>query len=158
MITTVQKDCYIRIDYSFSSPDGQLLGSSEHSGAMIFRHGSGDAIRGLDNAVAGHEVGTTLDFVVEPQDAYGEHDPELLHILPRHALAAVPELRLGQRLNINQQIMTITSIEDTEVVLDANHPLAGVPLHFHLTILSIDDEPSEDYGQCGCGGSCSCKD
>lgn len=150
------KDKFITIEYQFSAPDGTLLGSSDYSGPFTFRQGYGDVVPGLDTRVEGASVGEELDFVIPAAEAYGERDESLVKRLPKDELPLGREPEPGLRVNLGGTIMMITEVTSTEVVLDANHPLAGVPLHFELRITDIGDEAPEAHGGCGCGGTCSC--
>ena len=76
--------------------------------------------------------------------------------MPKDALPLGREPEPGLRVNVGGTIMIITDVTDDEIVLDANHPLAGIPLHFSVRITDIADEAPEAQGGCGCGGTCSC--
>ena len=152
----VAKDKFITIDYSFSAPDGTLLGSSDYSGPFTFRQGYGDVVPGLDAQVEGARVGDELSFVIAPEEGYGVRDEAKVQRLPKNSLPLGREPEPGLRVNLSGSIMVITEVTDSEIVLDGNHPLAGVPLHFDVRITDIGDEaPAHDAG-CGCGGTCSC--
>jgi FKBP-type peptidyl-prolyl cis-trans isomerase SlyD len=152
----VTKDKYITIEYTFSAPDGTLLGSSDYSGPFTFRQGYGDVVPGLDSRVEGANVGEQLSFVIPPEEGYGDRDETKVRRLAKDALPLGREPEPGLRINMGGTIMMITDVTDNELVLDANHPLAGVPLHFDIRIAEISDEAPEAHGSCGCGGTCSC--
>ncbi|TVR68221.1 MAG: peptidylprolyl isomerase [Spirochaetaceae bacterium] len=153
---TVTKDKYITIEYSFSAPDGTLLGSSEYSGPFTFRQGYGDVVPGLDSRVEGAGVGEELSFVIPPEEGYGERDESKAKKLTLDALPLGRDPEPGMRVNINGTVTVITEVSDDFLTLDSNHPLAGVPLHFDLRIVGISDEAPPDQGGCGCGGTCGC--
>ena len=73
-VMTITKDKYVTIEYSFTSPDGELLGSSDYSGPFTFRQGTGDVVPGLDARIEGHRIGEQLEFVIPPEEAYGLRD------------------------------------------------------------------------------------
>ena len=152
----VTKDKFITIEYTFTAPDGTLLGSSDYSGPFTFRQGYGDVVPGLDTEVDGANVGDELEFVIQPEDGYGVRDEDKVRRLPKDALPLGREPEPGLRVNVGGTIMIITDVTDDEIVLDANHPLAGIPLHFSVRITDIADEAPEAQGGCGCGGTCSC--
>lgn len=152
----VTQDKYITIEYTFSAPDGTLLGSSEYSGPFTFRQGYGDVVPGLDERVEGANVGQELSFVIEPEQGYGVRDETLVRRFPKESLPLGREPEPGLRVNLGGTIMIITDVTDSEIVLDGNHPLAGIPLHFEVRIADISDEAPESAGGCGCGGTCSC--
>ncbi|MFW6215084.1 MAG: FKBP-type peptidyl-prolyl cis-trans isomerase [Alkalispirochaetaceae bacterium] len=153
----IEKDKYITIAYEFSAPDGTLLGSSEYSGPFTFRQGYGDVVPGLDSRLEGKRVGEQHSFVIPPEEGYGMRDEALVSTLPRNALPLGRDPEVGMRVNAGERVMLITDVTDETITLDGNHPLAGVPLHFDLRILAVDDEaPAADDNSCGCGGSCGC--
>lgn len=150
------KDMFITIEYTFSAPDGTLLGSSEYSGPFTFRQGYGDVVPGLDAHVEGASIGDQLQFVIQPEEGYGERDESKVRRLAKDALPLGREPEPGLRVNVGGTVMIISEVTDTEIVLDANHPLAGVPLHFDIRVTDISDEEPQQESGCGCGGTCSC--
>jgi FKBP-type peptidyl-prolyl cis-trans isomerase SlyD len=153
---TAIKDTFVTIEYEFTAPDGTLLGSSAHSGPFTFRHGYGDVVVGLDTHTQGAAVGDHLTFVVEPSEGYGIRDESQVRRLTRDALPLGREPEPGMRVGVGDSVLTITEVSDDEIVLDGNHPLAGVPLHFDITIKDISEEDPRTGHSCGCGNSCSC--
>jgi FKBP-type peptidyl-prolyl cis-trans isomerase SlyD len=157
MVVTTDK--YITIDYTFSAPDGTVLGSSEYSGPFTFRQGYGDVVPGLDVRVEGASIGQDLSFEIPPAEGYGERDESKVKHLPVDALPLGRDPEPGMRVNINGTVMVITGVDDNTLTLDGNHPLAGVPLHFDLRVRDISDEAPAGFGGC-CGGgggtSCAC--
>lgn len=152
----VTRDKYITIEYTFSAPDGTLLGSSEYSGPFTFRQGYGDVVPGLDTRVEGAQIGETLSFEIPPEEGYGERDESKVKTFPVDALPLGRDPEPGLRVNINGTIMVITEVTDDTLTLDGNHPLAGIPLQFELRIVDVSDEAPVSEGSCGCGGTCNC--
>lgn len=153
----ITKDKYITIAYEFKAPDGTLLGSSDYSGPFTFRQGYGDVVPGLDSRLEGKRIGEQHSFVIPPEEGYGVRDENLVSKLPKNALPLGREPELGMRVNAGDRVMVITEVTEESVVLDGNHPLAGIPLHFDVRVLAVDDEaPVDEEHGCGCGGSCGC--
>ena len=153
---TATKDQFVTIEYSFFAPDGALLGSSDYSGPFTFRHGYGDVVPGLDSRIEGAEVGEARSFDIPPQEAYGVRDESLVRRIPKEALPLDREAEPGLRVNVRGTVMVVTDVTDTEIVLDANHPLAGLPLHFDIRVIAVDDEDPRPDAHCSCGGTCDC--
>lgn len=155
----VEREQFVTIDYSFKTPDGQLLGTSAHQGPLTFQAGMGDVIAGLDNHLLGRAEGESFQFVVDPAEGYGARDEALVAVLPKSELPqnganARVGLRVDAQIGGRWRTAYISEVRDSEVVVDANHPLAGVPLHFECTVLSVSDEAPMHAG-CGCGsGGC----
>lgn len=157
---TVTKEKYVTIAYNFSTPEGYLLGTSDRQGPLTFCAGSGDIISGLDKALEGAEEGQVLDFVIPAADAYGERDESLVSQVAAADLGLGGEPKIGFRVEAQiggrWRSALISDVEGDKVTVDANHPLAGVPLHFKTTVLTISDEAPVMEG-CGCGGGgCGC--
>jgi peptidylprolyl isomerase len=132
----------LRLHYTGTLDDGTVFDTSEGREPLEFTLGSGEIIPGLDAGVAGMAVGETRSVRVEPADAYGEHDPARIQSVP---LASVPDhiptdpgtqlqvqTRDGQTMNV-----TVAGKTDSELHLDANHPLAGKALTFEVELVEI---------------------
>lgn len=163
---TVEKNKYVTINYQFRTQDGQLLGSSDHQGPLTYCAGVGEIISGLDKRILGQEEGAELKFVVPSEEAYGARNESLVTKVSRSELPKGVEPKLGMRLDAKigdrWYSALVSEIGDKELTVDANHPLAGVALHFECSILSVSDEAPAS--SCGCGsggcgsGGCGCGD
>jgi len=88
------------------------------------------------------EVGQSANFIVPAAEAYGEHNPEALQVLPIEEVAGIADLKVGMQLQgedeEGQPIQVIVSeITETEVTLDYNHPLAGKDIEYTVKIESL---------------------
>jgi FKBP-type peptidyl-prolyl cis-trans isomerase 2 len=142
-MTEVKPGDKVRIHYTGTLEDGTTFDSSEGRDPLEFTVGSGEIIPGLDNALPGMSTGETKTVEVPCADAYGERNPDAMQAIPR---AQVPDnipLEIGTRLQLQTpqgQVMpvTVTEVSEEEVVLDANHPLAGQDLTFAIELVSVD--------------------
>ena len=105
-------------------------------------------IPGLEKALEGKQEGDALNVTVEPAEAYGEFNAELIAVLGRNMFEGVDELEVGMQFHASgpdgsMQIVTIKAVEDDEVTVDGNHPLAGEQLTFDVKVLEI-REATED--------------
>lgn len=138
----------VTISYRGTLDDGSVFDESTPDEPLRFVAGGEEVIEGLTNAVIGMSVGEKKRIVIEPDQAYGDYDEELEQTVERSELPEDAEV--GDQL-------TATSVEDedeefpvwvvelneTEAVLDANHPLAGETLIFEIELLGINEpEPS----------------
>ena len=132
----------LHIHYTGSLDDGSVFDSSDGRGPLTIQLGAGQIIPGLEAGLTGMAVGEKRSVRVEPAQAYGEYEPGRVQAVDR---AAVPdhiptdpgtqlqvETQDGQSLNV-----TVAEVTDTEVILDANHPLAGKTLVFDVELLEI---------------------
>jgi len=133
----------VRIHYTGTLDDGSVFDSSQGRDPLEFQVGSGQIIPGLDTAIPGMAVGDKKIVNVACADAYGPIHPEARQAVPRAEIPADIPLDLGTQLQVQTptgQAMPVTVVEvtETEVTLDANHPLAGKDLTFDIEIMSID--------------------
>lgn len=132
----------VQLHYKGTLDDGSVFDSSEGREPLEFTVGSGQIIPGLDRAIPGMKVGDEKTVRIEPDDAYGPHNPDARQAVPRSNIPENVPLQIGMQLQAqtdNGQMMTVTVVEisDDEVVLDANHPLAGKTLIFEIQITGI---------------------
>lgn len=132
----------LHLHYKGSLDDGTVFDSSEGRDPLAFELGSGQVIPGLDAGVAGMQVGEKRTVRVEATDAYGEHSPERVQAVDR---ANVPDhipTELGTQLQLQAQDgqtvnVVIVNVTDDQLILDANHPLAGKALTFDVELVEI---------------------
>ncbi|MBJ3762428.1 peptidylprolyl isomerase [Maribius pontilimi] len=141
-MTQAKEGDTISMHYSGSLPDGTQFDSSEGRAPLEFTLGSGMIIPGLDSAIAGMEVGDKKTVTVAPDDAYGAHDPNRVQAVPRDQfpddLPTEPGTQLQMQTPDGQAVpVMVADATETEVTLDANHPLAGKDLTFAVEIVAI---------------------
>ena len=147
---TIQNDKVVTMHYHLTNTDdGQVLDSSRGSNPLTYLHGTGSLIPGLERALDGLDVGATKTVEVAAADAYGEYDDEMVQTLPRDEFAGIDKLEVGMRLQARDQDgntfhVHVAQINGNDVVIDGNHPLAGVPLTFEVEIVAIRDATAEE--------------
>ena len=132
----------VRMHYSGSLADGTTFDSSKGREPLEFTVGSGQIIPGLDSAITGMAVGDEKTVTVTPEQAYGERDPGRVQAVPREQIPADIPVDPGTQLQMQTpdgQTMPVmvAASSDTEVTLDANHPLAGQELTFDVELVEI---------------------
>ena len=132
----------VSIHYTGTLSDGSTFDSSEGREPLEFTIGSGQIIPGLDAALPGMTVGDKKTVEVPADEAYGQPDPNARQAVPRADIPADIPLDIGTRLQVQTpqgQVMPVTVAEVTEeqVILDANHPLAGQDLTFAIELISV---------------------
>ena len=130
----------VAIDYTLSNDAGEVIDSSAGAEPLVYLHGAGNIIAGLEKALLGKAVGDELDVSIEPEEAYGEYSAELITNLGREMFEGVDELEVGMQFHASapdggMQIVTIRDIDGDQVTIDGNHPLAGQQLNFKVTTL-----------------------
>jgi peptidylprolyl isomerase len=130
----------VHIHYTGRLEDGTVFDSSEGRDPLEFVVGSGQVIRGFDEAVTGMSVGEEKTVTIAAPDAYGDHREDLLIPVGRSDLPEGLEPEVGQHLQMSTpdgQTFQVSVVEanDAKVVLDANHPLAGKDLTFDIQLV-----------------------
>lgn len=137
----ITKDCVASFDYILKDEKGQLIDSSEQEGPLVYLHGSGQLIPGLENKLEGKKIGDRFDISIAPADGYGERSDDMIQKVPKTEFQDANELQVGSQFQVEAEggpvLLTVISIDDKEVILDGNHPLAGVTLKFNVTITEV---------------------
>jgi FKBP-type peptidyl-prolyl cis-trans isomerase SlyD len=132
----------VAIDYTLSNDAGEVIDSSAGAEPLVYLHGAGNIIAGLENALAGKTVGDELEVSIEPEDAYGEYSAELITNIGREMFEGVEELEVGMQFHASapdggMQIVTVREVEGDQVTIDGNHPLAGQQLNFKVKVVEV---------------------
>ena len=132
----------VKIHYTGTLDDGSQFDSSAGREPLEFTIGSGQVIPGFEEAVTGMSVGEKKKVRIEPAQAYGERNEEMVQEVPRHVMPEDMELEVGMPLQAqgpDGQVFNLTVIEfsDDSVRLDGNHPLAGQALTFDIELVEI---------------------
>ena len=131
----------VKIEYTGTLEDGKIFDSSkEHGQLLVFEVGSGQVIKGFDEAVIGMEKGEEKNIKLQPSEAYGKHNPQLVKKIPRNNLPQDREpsvgMMIGVSLQTGQQIpAVITDVNYQEITIDLNPPLAGKVLNFKIKVI-----------------------
>ncbi|MEL6806555.1 MAG: peptidylprolyl isomerase [Pseudomonadota bacterium] len=133
----------VRIHYTGTLKDGTTFDSSEGRDPLEFVVGAGHIIKGLDVALPGMQAGDKKSVSIDCADAYGPINPALHQGVPRDAIPDDIELEVGMQLQMQTpqgqpMPVTVTAIDDEQVMLDANHPLAGRDLVFDFEVVSVE--------------------
>ncbi|WP_095588630.1 FKBP-type peptidyl-prolyl cis-trans isomerase [Actibacterium ureilyticum] len=141
-MTQVKSGDTVRIHYTGTLADGSTFDSSAGRDPLEFAVGSGQIIPGLDKAMPGMAVGDKKTVEVPADEAYGAHNPDARQAIPRDQIPADIPVEVGLQLQMQTpqgQVMpvVVADVTETEVTLDANHPLAGKDLTFAIELVEI---------------------
>jgi len=129
----------VSLDVKMYDAQGELLEQSDVP--LQYLHGHEDIFPRLEEALTGKEVGAHLMLQLEPEDAFGDYDADLVMLAPVVDLGA--DVTVGLRVEAtgpqgeDQCLFTITDIADGMAVLDGNHPLAGMALRFDIRVVGV---------------------
>ncbi len=141
----VKKGDKVKVDYTGKLEDGTVFDSSthgDHSHPLEFEVGAGKVIKGFEDAVIGMKKGDEKKFKLQPDEAYGKPNPQLVQTVKKDQLPKGPELKKGMTVFMQtpqgQQIpATITDVSEDSVTFDLNHPLAGKILNFEIKLMDV---------------------
>ncbi len=139
----------VRFDYTLTDDAQSVIDSSTGNEPLAYLHGSGNIIPGLESALEGKSAGDTLNVRVAAADAYGERDDRLIQMVPREMFEDNQEIQVGMQFQSsdedgNVRVVTVVAADADSITVDGNHPLAGVPLNFAVTIVDVRDATAEE--------------
>ena len=137
----IAKDTVVTLSYEVTDPDGNVIDAGEEP--LMYLHGGyDDVFEAIEEALQGKNVGDTVTVKMQPAQAYGEYDADLVLIEP---LDALPQpLTVGMQIEAEPAgdsgeaaFYRVTDIAEGKAVLDGNHPLAGQALVFTGTVTAV---------------------
>lgn len=139
----IAKNTVVTVHYTLSDAQGNLI--EESSEPMVYLHGGYEnTLPKIEEALEGKDVGYEATIQVEPDDAFGEYDPNLIKVEMRDRLPEALEVGMQfegtpEESDAEEQslIFTVTDIAEDKVVLDGNHPLAGMALRFSVNVADV---------------------
>ena len=153
----ISQQCVVALTWTLKDTLGDTLDTLDEP--VEFLVGGEDLLAKIEEALQGHEPGARLDLHLEPEDAFGEYDENLVFLEPR----AVFPAELEEGMTFEQlpagatsegpagALYTITEIYPEHVVLDANHPLAGIALRLSLKVEGVREATEEEVGRGSAG-------
>jgi FKBP-type peptidyl-prolyl cis-trans isomerase SlyD len=129
----VARDTVVGVRMALADAQGAELSPPAE---LCYLHGGyGEMLPALEQALEGKGAGESVRVQLEPEQAFGEYDPQLLRVEP---LGRYGEgVSVGMQVEEDSRIYTVTDVAGGSVVLDANHPLAGMALRFSVVILTV---------------------
>jgi FKBP-type peptidyl-prolyl cis-trans isomerase SlyD len=136
----IAQDTVVSIDYTLTNDAGEVLDTSKGDEPLTYIHGKGQIVPGLETALTGRSPGDAVHVRIPADEAYGEHDPDLVQEARRSQFGG-DEPEVGMQVQADgpdgRETLTIIAVEGDVVTLDGNHPLAGIPLTFDVTVVEV---------------------
>ncbi len=137
-----KKGDVVKVHYTGKLSDGTIFDSSKDRDPLSFNLGKNEVITGFENAVMGMEEGESKAITIPSDEAYGDYKKNLVIPVGRDKIPSDINPEVGMQLESVQPDgkripVTVTEVEDDQVTLDANHPLAGQDLHFDIELVEI---------------------
>ncbi|MEA3457281.1 MAG: peptidylprolyl isomerase [Candidatus Thermoplasmatota archaeon] len=142
-MTAVEKGNTIKVEYTGRLEDGTVFDTSDNREEPLkFTVGEQKLIKGFDDAVVGMKEGEEKEVTIPPEEAYGQHNTELIRELPRSAFPEDQDVQPGMMFMMTLQDgreipVRIAKVSDGQVTVDLNSPLAGKTLIFTIKIVEI---------------------
>jgi FKBP-type peptidyl-prolyl cis-trans isomerase SlyD len=142
----VAQDTVVSINYELLNSEGEIIEKTDEP--VEYLHGGYQGIFSrVEEALSGKSAGETCDVYLQPDDAFGEYDEQLVQVEPRSKFP--PKIEVGMRFEGAGEgghtvVYTVTDIAEDKVVVDGNHPLAGMALRFHCTVNAVRSATQEE--------------
>lgn len=144
----VKRNKIVYLDLTIKNAAGEILETTQDAGEFSYLHGRGNLLPALENVLEGQRPGFSTSLTLAPEAAFGEYQEDLLVRVPTASLNPDVPQKIGEAVQFQgpdgMAILVIKSIDDTEAVLDGNHPLAGQTLQFELTIKAVRDAHKDE--------------
>lgn len=133
----ITKDCVVSFHYTLTNDEGEVLDSSEGQEAFTYLHGGQMIVPGLEVQMEGKGKGAKFKAVVPPGEGYGDFDEQLLQRVPLDRFGG-QSVEAGMQFQAGEHgVVTVEEVTGTDVLVNANHPLAGVTLHFDVEVRDV---------------------
>jgi len=138
----------VTLHYTLTDNEGRVIDQSE-DGSFAYLHGASNIIPGLENALSGKSAGEELSVAVSPEDAYGDRDESMLQQVPKNMFEDTNQIAVGTQFhaqgpNGEMLVVTVMEVQEEHVLVDGNHPLAGVELNFDVKIIEVREASEEE--------------
>ncbi len=144
----IANESVVTINYTLKNDAGEILDTSEGREPLVYLHGVGALIPGLENELAGKAASEKLQVVIAPENAYGTRRDELVRVVSKDGFQGDEELTEGMRVQLDTEhgpaIALVTKVAEEEVTLDLNHPLADMTLHFDVEVAAVRAATAEE--------------
>jgi len=147
---TIHKNCVVTLDYTVFDTNNTLLDSG--SQPLIYLHGGYNEIfKKIEKELEGKSIGDSIHLQLLPKEAFGEYRSSLVLIQDRSMFE--DDLEVGQQVEMvfsedeEEEVMlvyTVSDIQEDRVVLDANHPLAGITILFDATVIGLREATADE--------------
>jgi len=137
----IAQNTVVTVNYKLSDAQNNLI--EDGAQPMVYLHGGYEnTLPKIEEELDGKDVGYASTIQIEPEDAFGDYDPSLLKVEERNRLPEPIEVGMqfegvAEGGDEEPVIFTVTEVADDKVVLDGNHPLAGMALRFELSVIDV---------------------
>lgn len=148
---TIGPNARVVLDYTLRDLDDDVIDASDADDGepIVYVHGYGMLVPGLEKALAGLSAGDETDVVIPPEEGFGERDEELVLEIDRSEMPRPESVEVGEELVAespegDEAVMRVIDVKPDAVVLDGNHPLAGETLRYSVVIRDVRPATEEE--------------
>jgi peptidylprolyl isomerase len=162
-LETVENGKFISVEYTGTLDNGRVFDSSKGHQPLEIQMGAGQLIRGFEAQLMGMALNEKKVFTIASEDAYGSRNDDLVQSVPRSHVPPEMDLQIGMVVGLStpdgrQMPARVVNLDDEQVTMDLNHPLAGESLTFEIEVVGISSVPTQTASccseSCGCSGDC----
>ena len=144
----IAKGKVVSMHYALTDSTGEVLDSSEGQAPLDYLHGYGNIIAGLEKELEDKATGDKFKAVIASEDGYGVRDEGLVKELPLTSFQSPNEVEVGAQFQAETsqgpRLATVTKVDDKNVTVDLNHPLADQTLNFDIEVVAVRDASEEE--------------
>ncbi len=138
----------VAFHYTLTNDAGEVIDSSAGRDPLTYLHGKGHIVAGLEKRLTGCVVGDKFEVKVSPEEGYGVRHEELLKHVPQEMFEGVENLEMGMQFEAHGphgvMPVRVVGFDGGEVIVDANHPLAGENLNFSIEVMDVREASMEE--------------
>ena len=144
----IARNTVARFEYTLTDDAGTVIDSSDGHEPMAYVHGTDSIVPGLEDELESKTEGDEFKVRVTANKGYGKRDEKMVQEVPRGELPADAEIELGMQFQAESEhgvrVLTVVGIDEDTITMDANHPLAGVPLNFQIKVVEVRRATAEE--------------
>ena len=142
MTLLIGANSVVSFHYTLKNDAGDVLDSSAGGAPLTYLHGAQNIIPGLESELQGKSTGAKFEATIPPDQAYGESRAELVQKINKEMFQGVDKIEPGMSFVAQgdggrQQQVRVTEVSGEDVTVDANHPMAGMTLHFSVEVVEV---------------------
>lgn len=157
----IEKNVVVSLAYQVKLEEGVIVDEATAENPLDYLHGHNNLVTGLEAELEGKKAGDKFTATITPEDAYGEHNDELVQRVPANVFQGVEQIEVGMRFLADTDQgpipVEVTEVDGDEVVVDGNHMLAGQTLTFDVEVMATREATAEElehghiHDEGGCG-------
>jgi len=138
----------VTLNYTLKDDNGAVIDQSNDA-SFAYLHGASNIVPGLETALQDKRAGDEFSVSIEPEQAYGPRDDSRIQAVPRSMFPGDTEIEAGMQFHAqgpdgSQLVVTVARVADDQVIVDGNHPLAGVTLNFDVSVVEVREATQEE--------------